>query len=224
MAGIVLAGEYVFRHYVMFWMPTIGTLHVNDMLALAMVYSLLTASVGLLTHDDWQQEMTGLRRALHDFITGWDYTPWILALMLSLVALPFVDRLLWANLSLPMHVSAYRNPTIWFAGVAPVLTGLAVIGVNGVLVPIAEEYLWRGFVQARLLQALSGAWAIGTTAVLFSLKHVVVDSSWGRFLTLVAFGCICGIIARRNTWRSSAVLHLFVNTVTTVVGLILGMG
>jgi membrane protease YdiL (CAAX protease family) len=119
-----------------------------------------------------------------------------------------------------MQVSSYRNSTIWFTSVAPVLSGLAVIGVNGVLVPIAEEYLWRGTIQVRLLRALPSAWAIGTTAVLFSLKHVVVDASWGRFLTLVAFGCICGIIAQRNTWRSSAVLHLFVNTVTTVVGLI----
>jgi len=219
-AGVVVAGEYFFRHYVMFWMPTMGTLRVNDMLSLALVYSLLTVSTGLLTHINWQQETRRLGQALHDFMTSWNYTPWILGLMLSLVALPFVDRLLWANLVLPMHVSSYRNSTIWFTSVAPVLSGLAAVGVNGVLVPIAEEYLWRGIIQVRLLQALPSAWAIGTTAVLFSLKHVVVDASWGRFLTLVAFGCICGIIAQRNTWRNSAVLHLFVNTVTTVVGLI----
>lgn len=111
----------------------------------------------------------------------------------------------------------------FLAGAGPVLSGLAVIGVNGVVVPIAEEFLWRGIVQRRLLQALPVAWAIGTTAVMFSLKHVVVDASWGRFLTLVAFGCICGILAQRNSWRTSAALHLFVNTVTTVVALILSM-
>ena len=222
-ASLVVAGEYFFRHYVLFWMPTIGTLRVNDMLALALVYSLLTVSFGLLTHINWWQEIIGLGQALHEFMTRWNYTPWILGLMLSLVALPLVDRLLWANLSLPMRVSSYRNSTIWFASVAPVLNGLALIGVNGVLVPIAEEYLWRGIIQARLLQALPSAWAIGITAVLFSLKHVVVDASWGRFLTLVAFGCICGVMAQRNTWRSSAVLHLFVNAVTTVVALILSM-
>jgi membrane protease YdiL (CAAX protease family) len=222
-ASLVVASEYFFRHYVMFWMPTIGTPRVNDMLALALVYSLLTISFGLLTHINWQQEIIRLGQALHDFITSWTYTPWILGLMLSLVALPLVDHLLWANLSLPMRVSSYRNSTIRFANVAPVLNGLALIGVNGVLVPIAEEYLWRGIIQARLLQALPSAWAIGTTAVLFSLKHVVVDASWGRFLTLVAFGCICGGIAQRHTWRSSAMLHLFVNTVITVVALIFSM-
>jgi hypothetical protein len=223
-AGVVVAGEYFFRHYVMFWMPTIGTLRVNDMLALAMVYSLLTLSFGVLTHINWRQEIVRLGQALHDLTTSWTYTPWILGIMLSLVALPLVDHLLWANLSLPMQVSSYRNATIWFSSVAPVLSAVAVIGVNGVLVPIAEEYLWRGIIQVRLLQALPSAWAIATTAVLFSLKHVVVDASWDRFLTLVAFGCISGMVAHRNTWSSAAVVHLFVNTVTTVVGLIRGMG
>jgi membrane protease YdiL (CAAX protease family) len=222
-AGLVVAGEYYARHYVMFWMPTIGTLRVNDLLSLALVYSLLTASFGLLAHINWKREAMRLGRELQEFTTSWSYTPWILGLMLSLVALPFVDRLLWANLSLPMHVSTYRNSTIWFASVSRVVEGLAAVGVNGVLVPIAEEYLWRGVIQVQLLQAVPWALAIGTTAVLFSLKHVVVDASWDRFLTLMAFGCICGIVARRNSWRSSAVLHLFVNTVTTLVGLVRSM-
>jgi len=68
----------------------------------------------------------------------------------------------------------------------------------------------------------SRAQSLGMTAILFSLKHVVVDASWGRFLTLVAFGSICGIVAQRHTWRSSAALHLVVNTATTAVGLALG--
>jgi membrane protease YdiL (CAAX protease family) len=221
-AGVVVAGEYFFRHYVLFWMPIIGTLRVNDMLVLALDYSFLTVSFGLLTHINWRQETTGLRQALHDFMRSWNYTAWILGLILSLVALPPIDRLLWGNLHLPMQVSSYRNATIWFASVGPVLSALAAIGVNGIVVPIAEEYLWRGIIQVRLLRALPTAWAIGTTAVLFSLKHVIVDASGGRFLTLVAFGCICGVVAQRNSWKSSAMLHLFVNTVTTVVALVFG--
>jgi hypothetical protein len=69
---------------------------------------------------------------------------------------------------------------------------------------------------------LPAAADIGVTAILFSLKHVVVDASWGRFLTLVAFGGICGIVALRHTWRSSASLHLVVNTAATAVALALG--
>lgn len=218
----VLAGEYFFRHYVLFWMPVVGTLRVNDMLALAMAYTLLTVTFGSLMDADWRRELRGLWEALRDFTTRWTYTPWLLVLMLGLVVLPAVDRWLWAGLHFPMRASSFRNAVTWLPQWAPALEVLALVAVNGILVPIAEEYLWRGLIQARLLRVLPGAVAIGMTAILFSLKHVVVDASWGRFLTLVAFGSICGIVAQRHTWRSSAALHLFVNTTTTVVALAAG--
>jgi membrane protease YdiL (CAAX protease family) len=220
--SVVFAGEYVFRHYLLFWMPTVGTLRVNDMLALAMAYSLLTIAFGSLTHANWRQEVRELGQALRSFTTQWTYTPWLLGLMLGLVVLPAVDQWLWAGLRFPMWVSSFRNAVVWFPQAASALEVLALIAVNGILVPIAEEYLWRGLIQACLLRVLPGAVAIGMTAILFSLKHVVADASWGRFLTLVVFGIICGIVAQRHTWRSSAALHLVVNTATTVVGLALG--
>ena len=219
--GVVVAGEYFFRHYVLFWMPTVGSLRVNDMLALAMAYSLLTVALGSLAHADWRRELHRLGEALHDFATRWTFTPWLLGLMLSLVVLPAVDRWLWAGLRLPMWVSSFRNAVVWFPHAAPALEVVALIAVNGILVPVAEEYLWRGVIQARLLRVFPGAMAIGVTAICFSLKHVIVDASWGRFLTLVAFGTLCGIVARRHTWRSSAALHLVVNTASTAVGLVL---
>ena len=221
-ASAVVATEYFFRHYVLFWMPTLGTLRVNDMVALGMAYSLLTVTVGSLAHADWYQELRELGRALREFVTQWAYTPWMLGLMLSLVVLPAVDQWLLGGLRFPMRVSSFRNPDSWFAQAAPALEVLALIGVNGFFVPIAEEYLWRGVIQARLSQALPAVAAIAVTAVLFSLKHVAVDASWGRFLTLTAFGGICGFLAQRHSWRSSAALHLLVNTAATTVGLALG--
>jgi len=220
--GIVIVTEYVFRHYVLFWMPTVGALRVNDMLALAMAYSLLIITFGSLTHAKWREEFRRLGLALRDFATQWTHTPWLLGLMLGLVVLPAVDQKLWADLRFPMWVSSFRNPVVWFPQAASTLGVLAPIAVNGILVPVAEEYLWRGLVQARLSRVLPGAVAIGVTAILFSFKHVVVDASWGRFLTLVAFGSICGIVAQRHTWRSSAALHLVVNTATTSVALAIG--
>ncbi len=220
--GVVVASEYVLRHYVLFWMPTVGSLRVNDMLALAMAYSLLTVAVGSLAHANWHHELRELGQALRDFVTRWTFTPWLLGLMLSLVVLPDVDQWLWAGLRLPMWVSSVRNAVVWFPHAAPVLEVLALLAVNGILVPVAEEYLWRGVIQAHLLRVFPGAMAIGTTAIVFSLKHVIVDASWGRFLTLVAFGSICGTLAQRHTWRSSAALHLVVNTATTAVALALG--
>jgi len=221
--GMVIGGEYFFRHYVLFWLPTIGTLLVNDMLALFLVYSLLTFGLSWFMHVNWQAEIAGIGQALREGLSSWNFTFWVLALVLSVWALSMLDPLLWRNIKLPMIISPYRNSTVWLANLAPVLKAMSLILVNGLFVPVAEEYLWRGLVQVRLIRVLSTPFAIGLTAVLFSLKHVLVDASLGRFLTLVAFGAICGVVAQRNSWRSSAALHMVVNTVLTVMGLIFGL-
>ncbi len=221
--GLVIGGEYFFRHYVLFWLPTFGALLVNDMLSLFLVYLLLTVGLGSFMHNNWRQELAGVGQSLRDGLTSWDFTFWVLALALGVWALPMVDQLLWGSVKLPMIVSSYRNPTIWLANLAPILEVVSLILVNGLFVPIAEEYLWRGLVQVRLIRILPMPFAIGLAAVLFSLKHVLVDASLGRFLALIAFGVICGVVAQRNTWKRSAALHMVINTTATIIGLILGL-
>lgn len=221
--SLVIGGEYFFRHYVLFWLPVFGTLLVNDMLSLFLCYLLLSVSVGLFMHVNWQKELTGIGRLLRQGLTDWNFTFWVLALVLSVWALSMVDRLLWGNIKLPMIVSSYRNSTVWLANFAPILKVVSLVLVNGLFVPIAEEFLWRGLVQVRLARVLPIPFAIGLTAVLFSLKHGIVDASLGRFLTLIAFGVICGVVAQRSSWRRSAALHMVVNTIVTVMGLIIGL-
>ena len=160
---------------------------------------------------------------MQDGARSWNSTFWLILLVLSIVILPFFDKLFWGRFTLPMLVSSYRNPVVWLSGLAPILKAISLIFVNGVFVPIAEEYLWRGIIQVRFLRILSSPLAIGITSVLFSFKHVLVDASWGRFLTLSAFGIICGVVARQKGWRSSAALHIFINTIATVMGLVVGL-
>ncbi len=221
--GLVIAGEYFFRHYVVFWMPMIGTLLVNDMLSLFLVYFLLLAGVGWVVKTNWRQELAGTWQAVKESARSWNSTLLFILLVLSIVIFPYFDKLLWGRFTLPMVVSPYRNPIEWLGNLAPLLKPLSLILVNGVFVPIAEEYLWRGIVQVRLLRILPAALAIGITSVLFSFKHVLVDASWGRFLTLAAFGIVCGAAARQKGWRSSAALHIFINTIATVAGLVMGL-
>ena len=220
--GLIIGGEYFFRHYVLFWLPIFGTLLVNDMLSLFLCYLLLSISLGLLIHVNWQQEFAGIVQSLREGLTNWNFTFCVLALVISVWGLSMVDRLLWGNIELPMFISSYRNSTVWLAKLAPTLKVVSLILVNGLFVPIAEEYLWRGLVQVRLIRVLPTPFAIGLTAILFSLKHALVDASLGRFLALIAFGAICGVVAQRNSWRRSAALHLVVNTIVTIMGLILG--
>jgi membrane protease YdiL (CAAX protease family) len=220
--GLVIGGEYFFRHYVLFWLPIFGTLRVNDMLSLFLGYFLLSIGFGLFMHVNWQHELADIVQSLREGLTSWNFTFWVLALVLGVWALSMVDRRLWGNIELPMFVSSYRNSTVWLAKLAPILKVVSLISVNGLFVPIAEEFLWRGVVQVRLIRILPTPFAIGLTAVLFSLKHALVDASLGRLLALLAFGAICGVVAQRNSWRRSAALHMVVNTVVTIIGLIFG--
>ena len=220
--GLITGGEYFFRHYVLFWLPIFGSLLVNDMLSLFLGYLLLSVSLGLFMHVNWEQELTGIVQSLREGLTSWNFTFCVLALVLGVWALSRVDRLLWGNIELPMFVSSYRDSTVWLAKLAPILKVVSLILVNGLFVPIAEEYLWRGLVQVRLIRILPAPFAIGLTAILFSLKHAFVDASLGRFLALIAFGAICGVVAQHDSWRRSAALHIVVNTIVTIIGLIFG--
>jgi len=221
--GVTMAGEYFFRHFVMYWFPTIGELRVNDMISLLVVYTLLMLLFGLTTHTDWKQELSGVGFSLQEMMKTWEYVPWLLLMGLSAALVP-IDRLLWGGAKLmPWFASQYHNPAGWFHAQAPIIKVVALISINGFFVPVAEEFLWRGIVQVRLLRILPAPLAIGITAVLFSFKHVVVDDSFGRFLFIIAFGVICGIVAQRKSWRASAAVHLFTNTVSTIMALAMGL-
>ena len=219
---LVMGAEYSFRHFVMFWAPVIGTPLVNDMLALCAVYVLLAAALGAATHLDWPRALADVRRELGEGLQRWSFTRWVLLLVLAIWVLSVVDRLLWGRVALPMSLSASRNPHVWGAALAPILKPVTLLVVNGFVVPVAEEFLWRGIVQVRLAHVLPAPVAIGLTAVFFSLKHALVDASLARLLTLIAFGAICGILARRDGWKRSAALHLVVNTVLTATTLVSG--
>ncbi len=149
---LVIAGEYFFRHYVLFWMPTIGTLLVNDMISLFLAYLLLLAGIGMVMKTNWGQELAGVWQAGQESARSWNATILFILLVLSIFILPIFDKLLWGKFTLPMLVSSYRNSVTWLSSLAPILKPAALILVNGIFVPIAEEYLWRGIVQARLMQ------------------------------------------------------------------------
>lgn len=97
----------------------------------------------------------------------------------------------------------------------PLLAVVFLLG-NGVAVPIAEELVWRGIVQTELVAKWGAVVGILLTAVLFALKHVVVDLSLARITTLVVLGLVLGILRRRYGTVSSTVTHIGVNLLSTV--------
>ena len=219
--GAIIGTEYFARHYLLLWIPVIGSLLVNDMVVLAIAYLILPFAIGKSVGIVWRDELRGVAASLRDLTTQWHHTRWLLVLMLAIVTFSLVDQLLFGRLRLPMYISEWRNPIILIPGAAAGLEIVSRIVVNGMVVPVAEEFLWRGVIQKRLSRILPTTSAIAITAIAFSLKHAIVDASFSRFLTIVAFGVICGIVAARSGWRSSAALHLTANTLATVGGLLI---
>jgi hypothetical protein len=88
---------------------------------------------------------------------------------------------------------------------------LALLLGNGVLVPLVEEFAWRGYVQTRLARAWRPAAAVVTTAVMFALKHVAVDGSVVRVTTLLTGALTLGLIGQRYGTMASTVAHVILN-------------
>jgi len=219
---VIVSTEYFFRHYFLFWFPHIGTLRVNDMISLFLAYFILAGTLGFITAVDWNKELSAVYRAVHECITKWSYVPWIIAIVASITVLSVLDRWLLSNLTIPVLESSHRNSTIWLSVLALPLKAISLVVVNGLFVPVAEEFLWRGIVQPRFARVFALPVAIGITATLFSLKHVLVDGSFGRFLMAIGFGVICGLLSYRKGWTASAALHAVINTISSIAALATG--
>lgn len=218
----IVVVEYFARFYVANWLPVLGAFRVNDMLSSALLYGLLV----VITISPSQISRAGLRRTLRE-IAGRRKMPsawtWV-AIAIGCGWLVLLDRWLWGSVRLP-EFNASANTTVWFPNFGLPLTVISVLLVNGIIVPVIEEWLWRGLIQPRLTSAFGFVPGLLTTAVLFSLKHVVIDASLGRLLTLIMLGSILGYVAARyGGWKSSAFVHAAGNTIGTCLTLILSGG
>ncbi|ELY80333.1 CPBP family intramembrane glutamic endopeptidase [Natrinema pallidum] len=108
-------------------------------------------------------------------------------------------------------------------GLATTTAVLLLVG-NGLVVPVAEEQVWRGIVQTELVEERGAVVGIGATAVLFALKHVIVDLSILRLTTLLTLAVLFGVVRHRWGTASSTVTHALINTVSTAGLVIMAVG
>ncbi len=219
LAAVVVITEYLARHFVLFWFPAIGALRVNDMLAAGVFY------MGLvwLTIPAHQRTFADIGRAMRDIIAPLKHWQvWLAAVIMLVVdvALSIADRLLWGNVHLPSVISPWRWDATLLASAAPLLVAASLLVFNGVVIPFAEEWLWRGLIQPRMIGALGFAPGILLTAILFSLKHAIIDASLGRVLAIFGAGIVVGVLAARRSWRTSAAAHALANITATVIALL----
>lgn len=91
--------------------------------------------------------------------------------------------------------------------------------VNGIAIPVAEEFTWRGIVQSALTDRFGGTTGIGITGTLFTLKHVVVDRSLNRLTTLLAIGTVFGVLRHRLGTGASTIAHVTANLLASLIAL-----
>ena len=159
------------------------------------------------------------------------WLPWVggLLFLLAVMFLTFLDASLWGAVELPA-LSPRPSDTVLLAGLATPLAIAALLAVNGVVIPLAEERLWRGFIQPRLFAAWGLLPALLAPSTLFSLKHAIVDASLGRLVAITAGGLVLGYVAHRaggsdggrSGWQTSAVSHMLANVVATCIALAAG--
>jgi membrane protease YdiL (CAAX protease family) len=97
------------------------------------------------------------------------------------------------------------------------LVMLLLLVVNGVVIPISEELVWRGVVQTALTRAWGLAAGVGVTALAFAFKHVLIDGSLARITTLLAFALVVGLIRARWGTGSSTITHVVANLLASSV-------
>ncbi len=90
---------------------------------------------------------------------------------------------------------------------------------NGILVPVVEEFAWRGYVQTRLIQGLGLRNGVHVTGLLFAANHIVADVSVFRLTTLFAGSLGLGLIRTRWGTTASTTAHLCANFVATSVAI-----
>lgn len=220
--AVIVAMEYLTRHFVFLWLPVMGTLRVNDMLVSGTGYIVLV----WLTIPPRKRNDAALRQAVAEIWSFIHNRQVQMAAALGLGAgwLVYVDQFLWGHIEIPYLSSPWQSDTTLFEPVGILLSIVSLLLVNGIVVPFAEEWLWRGLIQPRLTNSLGFLAGLLVTSVLFSLKHVVIDASLGRLLTITVFGIVMGVTASRHGWRASALAHALANTVATILGLILNGG
>jgi len=89
----------------------------------------------------------------------------------------------------------WKSDITLFEPAGLLLAAASLLLVNGIIVPIAEEWLLRGIIQPRLTGSPGFLAGLLITSVLFSLKHVIIDTSLGRLLTVTGFGMVMGVTA-----------------------------
>jgi membrane protease YdiL (CAAX protease family) len=218
LVGVIVLVEYGARHLLAPALPVLATPHVDDMAVTGAAYVALSLVVARAVG---ARAANGVLSAVAQAAGAWQ--AWVGGILALVSALLFglVDHFAWGGVTLPSFSLPASTTTL--AANARWLEPASMLLVNGLVVPVAEEWLWRGVVQPRFVSRMGLGAGIAVTAILFSAKHAVVDASLGRALAITCGGAVLGWVAHKATWRASALSHVMMNTVATFGVIVYGL-
>jgi membrane protease YdiL (CAAX protease family) len=180
---------------------------------------LLAAAVALLALFDGRRRRAGLELNALAYHFSWTACAAGVAcggLLLGAIAVTeHIDSRLFGLQPGEAILRGLREARYW--AIVPMLVG------NGTVVPIAEEFAWRGYIQTQMARAW-GPWpALAVTALLFTVKHIVVDLSIARITTLLTVSIALGLVRHRYGTLASTVAHYTMNSVASGVATVLAL-
>jgi membrane protease YdiL (CAAX protease family) len=99
---------------------------------------------------------------------------------------------------------------------------LALTLLIGILIPLIEEFCFRGYIQNTLLNRYSPLVAVGISSLLFTAMHIGVPH-WSILIMIFIFGAAFGVslILFGSIWIP-VIIHSIWNTSMSVIGKITG--
>jgi membrane protease YdiL (CAAX protease family) len=179
---------------------------------IAIAYPLLTAVIvfmgyrGGIKREDWHYRWSGINLAIGS----------VVGLVLFAVTY-FLTRQLDAGLFAGLATSATaqlenaitNSPDLWLRA--------SYIGVVGLLIPITEEWVWRGIVHTGLTRGMGQVTGFIITALAFVLKYLLVSLSIVNLTTLLVVAVVLGLVRARAGTGASTMTHIVTNLLTAVI-------
>lgn len=197
--------------------PQTGNALASNTIAAAVAFPLMTAAIVFLAH------RRGIKR--EDWSYGWSVLNAIIGGVTGLVLFAImyfvtrqVDTALWG----PLAAQQAEQTAAMMQGNPGWVTALFVL-VSGVLVPICEEWSWRGVIQTGLTRGMGLLTGFIITMLAFVLKSVLVTLSVANITSLLVFAIGLGLLRARLGTASSTTAHIVVGLLGVVVALVWGV-
>ncbi len=184
--------------------------------ALWLIFFLLVLYLFLIRKESrnyifWATKEKSFSRAYKGFgmgIVAW-FVSYPFVLLVSLI-IKYVSNKIWGPTDAEQVAVKYLKSTMD----SPVLFGAMILTIV-VIVPFTEELLFRGFLQNFIKRHLGRNWAIGLTALLFSLAHFSLSQGMTNVQLLTSLFLLALFISfiyeREGTLWAPVGLHVIFN-------------